>query len=159
MTDDLFLGFSPGLERGEKLLLRYSQRWAKDFLRRRLDWTLDAGEVGGTDWLGPGNPPRVRHLSSALCPCQYSQRWAKAFLRHQLPLKSGTSTPQDQQQPGGETRSPPTSPQTPTIPPRHCLIARCPCQFIEEHLRYKPPRGKCCSAVKRFCFLPDFSFE
>ncbi|XP_046404550.1 uncharacterized protein LOC124169817 isoform X2 [Ischnura elegans] len=48
-------------ERGERLLLRYSQRWAKDFLRRRLDWTLDAGElVGGggggvgTDWLGPG---------------------------------------------------------------------------------------------------------
>lgn len=48
--------------RGELLLSRYLQRWSKDYLRRRLDWTVD--EEGG-------NPPDPRHLTSALCPCQY----------------------------------------------------------------------------------------
>ncbi|KAJ8934640.1 hypothetical protein NQ314_013239 [Rhamnusium bicolor] len=48
--------------RAEQLFLRYLQRWAKDFLRRRLDWTLD-------EMLG--NPCNPRHITSALCPCQY----------------------------------------------------------------------------------------
>lgn len=48
----------------EEALLRYLQRWGKDYLRRRLDWTLD--EEGG-------NPASPRHLQSALCPCQYVQ--------------------------------------------------------------------------------------
>ncbi|XP_046676665.1 LOW QUALITY PROTEIN: transmembrane protein 268-like [Homalodisca vitripennis] len=48
--------------RGEQVLSRYLQRWCKDYLRRRLDWTID--EEGG-------NPPNPRHLPSALCPCQY----------------------------------------------------------------------------------------
>lgn len=46
----------------EQLYLRYLQRWGKDFLRRRLDWTLDEES---------GNPAAPRHLSQALCPCQY----------------------------------------------------------------------------------------
>ncbi|CAB3231164.1 unnamed protein product [Arctia plantaginis] len=46
----------------DQVYLRYLQRWGKDFLRRRLDWTLD--EEGG-------NPAAPRHLSQALCPCQY----------------------------------------------------------------------------------------
>ncbi|KAF5287719.1 hypothetical protein FQA39_LY15739 [Lamprigera yunnana] len=46
----------------EQVFTRYLQRWGKDFLRRRLDWTLD--EVAG-------NPADPRHISSALCPCQY----------------------------------------------------------------------------------------
>lgn len=46
----------------ELLYLRYIQRWGKDFLRRRLDWTLDEMV---------GNPSRPRHINSALCPCQY----------------------------------------------------------------------------------------
>ena len=28
-------------ERAEKLFLHYIQRWAKDYLRRRLDWVVD----------------------------------------------------------------------------------------------------------------------
>ena len=28
-------------ERAEKLFLHYLQRWAKDYLRRRLDWVVD----------------------------------------------------------------------------------------------------------------------
>ncbi|KAL3283418.1 hypothetical protein HHI36_006563 [Cryptolaemus montrouzieri] len=56
----LNLGKRNGL--GEMLFLRYLQRWGKDFLRRRLDWTLD-------EMLG--NPVQRRHLQSALCPCQY----------------------------------------------------------------------------------------
>ncbi|CAG9784510.1 unnamed protein product [Diatraea saccharalis] len=46
----------------EQVYLRYLQRWGKDYLRRRLDWTLD--EDGG-------NPAAPRHLTPALCPCQY----------------------------------------------------------------------------------------
>lgn len=48
--------------RAEQVFTRYLQRWGKDFLRRRLDWTLD--EV-------TGNSSNPRHINSALCPCQY----------------------------------------------------------------------------------------
>ncbi|CAB3368586.1 Hypothetical predicted protein [Cloeon dipterum] len=54
--------------KGERVMLRYLQRWAKDFLRRRLDWTLD--ESGG-------NPASPRHLSRALCPCQYMEEYLR----------------------------------------------------------------------------------
>ena len=57
------------MQRGERLFLRYVQRWAKDFLRRRLDWTV--GESSE-------NPSAPRHLTSALCPCQYVEE----YLRH-----------------------------------------------------------------------------
>ncbi|XP_012278321.1 transmembrane protein 268 isoform X2 [Orussus abietinus] len=54
--------------KSEQVLCRYVQRWAKDYLRRRLDWTVD--EEGG-------NPSSPRHLSSALCPCQYVEEWLR----------------------------------------------------------------------------------
>ncbi|KAF7273105.1 uncharacterized protein LOC143202400 isoform X1 [Rhynchophorus ferrugineus] len=50
--------------RAEQVYLRYIQRWGKDFLRRRLDWTAE--EV-------MGNPANPRHLHCALCPCQYAE--------------------------------------------------------------------------------------
>jgi len=50
------------MQKGERLFLRYVQRWAKDFLRRRLDWTISEGGE---------NPSAPRHITSALCPCQY----------------------------------------------------------------------------------------
>lgn len=49
-------------------MTRYLQRWSKDFLRRRLDWTVD---VTG------GNPVDPRHLTSALCPCQYIEEYLR----------------------------------------------------------------------------------
>uniref|UniRef100_T1JA03 Transmembrane protein 268 n=1 Tax=Strigamia maritima TaxID=126957 RepID=T1JA03_STRMM len=67
-------------ERAEKLLLRYSQRWVKEYVRHHLDLHVDVHDRG------EGGPP---------------------------------------------------------TPPRHCIHARCPCQYIEEHLKYKP-RGKFC---------------
>ncbi|RWS25621.1 uncharacterized protein B4U80_04728 [Leptotrombidium deliense] len=73
---------------GEKLLLRYSQRWAKDFVRSRIDLNV--------------------------------------------PLHGDASTE-------------PTIP----IPPRHCPKSRCPCQFVEEHLRFKPLTK--CSIKELFC--------
>ncbi|XP_067120412.1 transmembrane protein 268 isoform X2 [Centruroides vittatus] len=66
----------------EKLLLRYSQRWVKEFSRKRLDLNLP---------LHPDGSELSCHLS----------------------------------------------------PPRHCHNARCPCQFIEEHLRFKPQKKTC----------------
>ncbi|KAL1124038.1 hypothetical protein AAG570_001808, partial [Ranatra chinensis] len=48
--------------RGEQVLLRYLQRWCKDYLRRRLDWTLDE-EMG--------NPACPLHSATSLCPCQH----------------------------------------------------------------------------------------
>ncbi|KAK6622762.1 hypothetical protein RUM43_008605 [Polyplax serrata] len=54
--------------KGEQVLTRYLQRWSKDFLRRRLDWTVD--EAGG-------NPVDPRHLASALCPCQYVEEYLR----------------------------------------------------------------------------------
>jgi len=54
-------------ERAKKLYLHYIQRWAKDYLRRRLDWIVD-DLYGRTEYASNTNP---RHLRSALCPCQY----------------------------------------------------------------------------------------
>lgn len=60
-------------DRSEKLLLRYSQRWCKDYLRKRLDWTVNMSqrlESGGASAAASG-ATCVRHLSTARCPCQY----------------------------------------------------------------------------------------
>ncbi|XP_045134265.1 transmembrane protein 268-like isoform X2 [Portunus trituberculatus] len=54
-------------ERAKLLLTRYSQRWAKDFLRKRLDWAFDA--TARMEGLAP--PVSPRHLTTARCPCQY----------------------------------------------------------------------------------------
>lgn len=54
-------------ERAEKLLLHYIQRWAKDYLRRRLDWVIE-DLYGRSEYASNTNP---RHLRTALCPCQY----------------------------------------------------------------------------------------
>ncbi|PBC25675.1 transmembrane protein [Apis cerana cerana] len=40
-----------------------------------------------------------------------------------------------------------------SVPPRHCVSARCPCQFIEDHLKYKP-RGKL--IFRTFFLMPNF---
>lgn len=60
--------------KSERLFCRYTQRWSKDYLRRRLDWTVD--EEGG-------NPSSPRHLYSAICPCQYIEEWLRNKSRMQ----------------------------------------------------------------------------
>ncbi|XP_033168304.1 uncharacterized protein LOC117146328 isoform X1 [Drosophila mauritiana] len=47
----------------QELFLSYLQRWGKDFLRRRLDWTFQEAGVHETP----------RHLQSSICPCQYEE--------------------------------------------------------------------------------------
>ncbi|KYN43000.1 hypothetical protein ALC56_02805, partial [Trachymyrmex septentrionalis] len=173
--------------KNEQVFCRYVQRWAKDYLRRRLDWTVD--EEGG-------NPSSPRHLASALCPCQYieewlrnkprvqgrdfcprwssflrdrgieraellllryASRWARHFVRRRLDLVIDS-----QERDRGIMGL--------SVPPRHCVSARCPCQFIEDHLKHKP-RGKLtlryppgftwCAylsePVTRFDMVPSFS--
>ncbi|XP_011692246.1 PREDICTED: transmembrane protein C9orf91 homolog isoform X2 [Wasmannia auropunctata] len=68
-------------ERAELLLLRYASRWARHFVRRRLDLVIDSQE-------------RDRGVMGL------------------------------------------------SVPPRHCVSARCPCQFIEDHLKHKPRAGR-----------------
>ncbi|CAG5095252.1 Similar to Tmem268: Transmembrane protein 268 (Mus musculus) [Cotesia congregata] len=144
--------------KSEQVLCRYIQRWGKDYLRRRLDWTVD--EEGG-------NPSSPRHLASALCPCQYIEEWlrnkprvqgrdfcprwssflrdrgwTRQFVRHRLDLVVD-SQERNRAYVG------------PAIPPRHCVSARCPCQFIEDHLKYKP-RGKL--TLRQIFTLPDFGY-
>lgn len=82
-------------ERAELLLLRYASRWARHFVRRRLDLVIDSQD-------------RNRSITGL------------------------------------------------SVPPRHCVSARCPCQFIEDHLKYKP-RGKL--TLSRFFFIPDFNLR
>jgi hypothetical protein len=48
------------------LFLHYLQRWAKDYLRRRLDWVVD-DMYGRNEYASNTNP---RHMTSSLCPCQ-----------------------------------------------------------------------------------------
>lgn len=83
-------------ERAEMLLLRYASRWLHNYVRRRLDLTVDSQD-------------RTR-----------------------------------------------MSPMATPLPPRHCISARCPCQFIEEHLKYKP-KGKL--TLSNFFKMPNFGFE
>lgn len=80
-------------ERAELLLLRYASRWARHFVRRRLDLVIDSQE-------------RDRGVMGL------------------------------------------------SVPPRHCVSARCPCQFIEDHLKHKP-RGKL--TLRKFFLMPDFT--
>ncbi|XP_071454413.1 uncharacterized protein [Hetaerina americana] len=101
-------------DRAEMLLLRYSQRWAKAFLRHQLDLGIkrdrhgeQAPEVSGSD-AGKGGASEAQHSNA-----------------------SSSSHP------------PSSNPPFPPVPPRHCLTARCPCQMVEEHLKYKPPRAPC----------------
>lgn len=56
---------------------------------------------------------------------RYSQRWVKEFVRKRLDLSLPVH-PDGFEEPG------------PPVPPRHCAMARCPCQYIEEHLKFKP---------------------
>ncbi|CAG2181376.1 unnamed protein product [Oppiella nova] len=63
----------------EKLLLRYSQRWVKDFVRRKIDLNM---------------PLHADSAGVSVAP---------------LPTTH-----------------------------RHCTTSRCLCQFIEEHLKFKP---------------------
>ena len=67
--------------RADRLILRYSQRWVKEFVRKRLD------------------------------------------LRHRLHFTSAAVT---------------LDSNWTELPPRHCIGSRCPCQFIEEHFKFKP---------------------
>ncbi|KAG0712340.1 Transmembrane protein 268 [Chionoecetes opilio] len=75
-------------ERAKLLLTRYSQRWAKDFLRKRLDWAFDA--TARLEGLAP--PVSPRHLPTARCPCQYIEEHLFVKLsrhhRHQQPSSS-----------------------------------------------------------------------
>ncbi|OQR73141.1 hypothetical protein BIW11_09929 [Tropilaelaps mercedesae] len=57
---------------------------------------------------------------------RYSQRWVKSFVRKRLDLNVPLHPENYSAEPG--------SPE----PPRHCSMARCPCQFVEEHLCFKP---------------------
>ncbi|XP_053641680.1 transmembrane protein 268 isoform X3 [Cherax quadricarinatus] len=66
-------------ERAELLLTRYSQRWAKDFLRKRLDWAFDAS--ARLEGLSP--PVAPRHLATARCPCQYIEEHLSVKLPRQ----------------------------------------------------------------------------
>lgn len=70
-------------EKAELLLLRYSQRWAKEYLRHRLDWSLDDSyntynSANPSFGAAPSsNYPRPRHLFSALCLCQFIEDYLR----------------------------------------------------------------------------------
>lgn len=77
---------------------------------------------------GEGAPPKTvsrKDKTGEKLLLRYSQRWVKEFARKRIDL--GMALHHDG-----------TSNVPPTLPPRHCAIARCPCQYIEEHLRFKP---------------------
>uniref|UniRef100_W8AJ33 Transmembrane protein C9orf91 n=1 Tax=Ceratitis capitata TaxID=7213 RepID=W8AJ33_CERCA len=58
----------------QELFLSYLQRWGKDFLRRRLDWTVQEAGVHETP----------RHLQSSICPCQYEEELLRNKIKIQL---------------------------------------------------------------------------
>lgn len=65
-SQSIYQSIIPLQERAQKLFQHYVQRWAKDYLRRRLDWIVE-DVYGRTEYSSNTNP---RHLRSALCPCQ-----------------------------------------------------------------------------------------
>ncbi|XP_031843883.1 uncharacterized protein LOC116431915 isoform X3 [Nomia melanderi] len=56
---------------------------------------------------------------------RYASRWAHHFVRRRLDLVI------DSQERNRDITGL-------SVSPRHCVSARCPCQFIEDHLKYKP---------------------
>lgn len=58
----------------QEIYLSYLQRWGKDFLRRRLDWTVQEAGVHETP----------RHLQSSICPCQYEEE----VLRNKIKIQN-----------------------------------------------------------------------
>ena len=48
-----------GHERAEKLFLHYIQRWAKDYLRRRLDWVIE-DLYGRSEYTSNTSPRHLR---------------------------------------------------------------------------------------------------
>ncbi|KAK1126933.1 hypothetical protein K0M31_004550 [Melipona bicolor] len=72
---------------------------------------------------------------------RYASRWAHHFVRRRLDLVI------DSQERNRDIAGL-------SVPPRHCVSARCPCQFIEDHLKYKP-RGKL--IFRTFFLMPNFS--
>jgi len=57
----------------ERLFLHYAQRWAKDYLRRRLDWVVE--DLYGRSEYSSNTSPK--HIKSSLCPCQYIEEHLK----------------------------------------------------------------------------------
>ncbi|XP_076281715.1 uncharacterized protein LOC143209655 isoform X1 [Lasioglossum baleicum] len=72
---------------------------------------------------------------------RYASRWAHHFVRRRLDLVI------DSQERNRDVTGL-------SVSPRHCVSARCPCQFIEDHLKYKP-RGK----KPGYCGLALYSKE
>ncbi|KAH8410099.1 hypothetical protein KR009_005866 [Drosophila setifemur] len=62
----------------QELFLSYLQRWGKDFLRRRLDWTVQEAGVHETP----------RHLQSSICPCQYEEELLRSKIKISLQHRS-----------------------------------------------------------------------
>lgn len=69
---------------------------------------------------------------------RYSQRWVKSVSRGAITVMLG----------GDPCGGPP-------LPPRHCPKWMCPCQYIEDHLHYKPQGWW--SVIRNFCVLPNFN--
>lgn len=72
---------------------------------------------------------------------RYSQRWVKGVARGSLSISSDAS----------DSTSPPS------LPPRHSSSKQCLCQYIEDHLHYKP-QGLC-KILCTFCILPDVNWN
>ncbi|XP_039281353.1 transmembrane protein 268 isoform X3 [Nilaparvata lugens] len=99
---------------------RDEERSRKEFAQRM--------DIEDGDIIIQGTNPQRRSRKqerAALLLLRYSSRWAKLFVRQRLDLSVD-----------GDSRA--TMAAAASAAPRHCVSARCPCQFIEEHLKYKP---------------------
>ncbi|XP_047741373.1 uncharacterized protein LOC108674714 [Hyalella azteca] len=70
---------------------------------------------------------------------RYSQRWVKSVCQNRLRLSGDPAVNPPRSAVVGMIAAPPPLVRT---SPRHCAALQCLCQFIEEHLEYKP-QGKC----------------
>jgi hypothetical protein len=90
----------------------------------RMTQDIDAEDVIITGSSGPTRLPQKEKYAEKLL-LRYSQRWVKEFVRSRIDLNLPIHGDASIERP-------------PALTPRHCPTARCPCQYIEEHLRFKP---------------------
>nr|XP_045605734.1 transmembrane protein 268-like isoform X3 [Procambarus clarkii]XP_045605735.1 transmembrane protein 268-like isoform X3 [Procambarus clarkii] len=105
-------------------------------LRDRMD--IDDSDIiitGATNTRISRQQDRARLLLA-----RYSQRWVKAVVRGALSIVPGTN----------EVGI------SPALPPRHCSTRQCLCQYIEDHLHYKPQAG---ALPSRFALPPHYPVE
>ncbi|KAJ6223248.1 hypothetical protein RDWZM_001793 [Blomia tropicalis] len=111
----------------EKLLLRYSQRWIREYNRERIELMSQSSNAVTSS------------TSAANATTTTTTMNPNEMMNNQQPHPSSSNSTNGM---GAITAIP--------MAARHCRTSKCFCQYIEEHLKYKQPFTTICSLTELF---------